>query len=414
MGDTRDSAQQTSQQSPQQASQQQGPLAGLRVLELGTLIAGPFCGQLLGDMGAEVIKVEPPGTGDPMRDWGRGDPKVWWSVIARNKKSVTVDLRTDEGQALIRKLAAHVDILIENFRPGTMEKWGLGYDVLRQIHRGIIMVRVSGYGQSGPYSTRAGFGGIAEAMGGLRYLSGYPETPPSRIGISIGDSLAANFGCMGALAALHHRHATGEGQVVDVAIYEAVLAMMESTVPEYTVANFIRERTGSTLPKIAPSNVYRCKDGEFLIGANQDTVFRRLCQAMGQEQLASDARYATHIARGEHMEELDARIEAWTRTKTMAELETLMEQFGVPAGKMYRAPDMLDDPQFIARDAIVDVAHPQFHNLKMQNVFPKMSVTQGGIRWPGPALGQHTDTVLHDVLQMTDADIASLREKNII
>jgi len=402
------------QDSQEQKTRSKGPLAGVRVLEMGTLIAGPFCGQLLGDMGADVIKIEPPGVGDPMRDWGRGDPKVWWSVIARNKQSVTVDLRKEEGQTLIRKLAAQTDILIENFRPGTMEKWGLSYEDLKTINRGIIMVRVSGYGQSGPYSTRAGFGGIAEAMGGLRYLSGYPETPPSRIGISIGDSLAANFGCMGALAALHHRHATGEGQVVDVAIYEAVLAMMESTVPEYTVANFIRERTGSTLPKIAPSNVYRCKDGEFLIGANQDTVFKRLCQAMGQEQLATDPRYATHIERGEHMQELDARIEAWTQTKTVAELEALMEQFGVPAGKMYRTPEMLQDAQFIAREAIVDVAHPQFHNLKMQNVFPKMSATQGSIRWPGPTLGQHTDAVLHDVLQMTDADIAALREKKII
>jgi crotonobetainyl-CoA:carnitine CoA-transferase CaiB-like acyl-CoA transferase len=345
--------------------QSSGPLKGVRVLEMGTLIAGPFCGQLLGDMGADVIKIEPPGEGDPMRSWGRGDPKVWWSVIARNKKSVTVDLRKDAGQELIRKLALHTDILIENFRPGTMEKWGLGYDVLKKINPGIIMVRVSGYGQTGPYSSRAGFGGIAEAMGGLRYLSGYPETPPSRIGISIGDSLAASFGCMGALAALNHRHVSGEGQVVDVAIYEAVLAMMESTVPEYTVANFIRERTGSTLPKIAPSNVYRCKDGEFLIGANQDTVFKRLCQAMGQEQLATDARYATHVARGDHMEELDARIADWTATLTMDELEALMEQYGVPAGKMYRAPEMLNDPQFIARDAIVDVDHPQFENLKM-------------------------------------------------
>jgi len=391
-----------------------GPLKGLRVLEMGTLIAGPFCGQLLGDMGADVIKIEPPGDGDPMRDWGRGEPKVWWSVIARNKKSVTVDLRKQEGQALIRKLAEHTDILIENFRPGTLEKWGLGYEELKKINRGIIMVRVSGYGQTGPYSSRAGFGGIAEAMGGLRYLSGYPSTPPSRIGISIGDSLAASFGCMGALAALNHRHLSGEGQVVDVAIYEAVLAMMESTVPEFTVANFIRERTGSTLPKIAPSNVYNCKEGEFLIGANQDTVFKRLCQAMGQEQLASDPRYATHIARGDRMEELDALINDWTSTLTMDELEALMAKYGVPAGKMYRTPEMLKDPQFIAREAIVDVDHPRFDNLKMQNVFPKMSATQGSIRWPGPALGEHTDDVLQSVLQLDANAIAELRDKKVI
>ncbi|MEQ9003441.1 MAG: CoA transferase, partial [Pseudomonadales bacterium] len=275
-----------------------GPLADLRVLELGTLIAGPFCGQLLGDLGAEVIKIEPPGTGDPMRAWGQGLP-VWWPVIARNKKSVTLNLREAEGQALLKRLVADADVLIENFRPGTLERWGLGYPELAQVNPRLIMARVSGFGQTGPYAKRAGYGSIGEAMGGIRYLAGDPDRPPSRVGLSIGDSLAATFACVGVLAALHHREQSGRGQVVDSAIYEAVLAMMESTIPEYTEAGVIRERSGAILPKIAPSNVYPTRDGEMIVmGANQDSVFTRLCEAMGQPALATDPRYASHTARG--------------------------------------------------------------------------------------------------------------------
>ncbi|MFM7121341.1 MAG: CaiB/BaiF CoA transferase family protein, partial [Gammaproteobacteria bacterium] len=281
-----------------------GPLADLRVIELGQLIAGPFCGQLLGDMGAEVIKVEAPGEGDPMRTWGQGLP-VWWPVIARNKKSITLNLREPDGQALLRQLVADADVLIENFRPGTMEKWGLGYAELSAINPRLIMVRVSGFGQTGPYAHRAGYGSIGEAMGGIRYLAGDPDRPPSRVGLSIGDSLAATFACLGTLAALHHRTRSGRGQIVDAAIYEAVLAMMESTIPEYTEAGVIRERSGAILPKIAPSNVYPTRDGDMiLIGANQDSVFARLCDAMGESELAVDARYATHTARGERQAEL--------------------------------------------------------------------------------------------------------------
>jgi crotonobetainyl-CoA:carnitine CoA-transferase CaiB-like acyl-CoA transferase len=256
---------------------EQGALAGIRVIELGQLIAGPFCGQLLGDMGAEVIKVEPPGQGDPMRNWGRGEHKLWWEVVARNKKSVSANLRVAEGQEIVRKLVAHADILIENFKPGTLEKWGLSPISLMEINPRLIVVRVSGYGQTGPYSARAGFGGIGEAMGGWRYIVGDPDRPPSRMGVSIGDSLAATYGCLGALAALHARERTGRGQIVDSALYEAVLQVMESLVPEYQVSGYIRERSGSKLPGIAPSNVYKCKDGEYLIGANQDAVFARLC-----------------------------------------------------------------------------------------------------------------------------------------
>ena len=267
------------------ATENTGPLKGIRVVEMGQLIAGPFCGQLLGDMGAEIIKIEPPGKGDPMRDWGRGDFPLWWEVVSRNKKCVSANLRVPEGQALARKLIATADILIENFRPGTLEKWGMSPDDLHVENPGLIVVRVSGYGQTGPYSGRAGFGGIGEAMGGWRNIVGDPDRAPSRMGVSIGDSLAATYGCIGALAALRHRDLTGEGQVVDSALYEAVLQVMESLVPDYSEFGYVRERSGSVLPGIAPSNVYTCKDGDFLIGANQDTVFGRLCAAMGEPEL---------------------------------------------------------------------------------------------------------------------------------
>lgn len=391
-----------------------GPLAGLRVIEMGQLIAGPFCGQLLGDLGAEVIKIEAPGTGDPMRSWGQGKP-VWWPVIARNKKSLTLDLRSEAGQAVLRELAADADILIENFRPGTLEKWDLGQDVLLGINPALILVRVSGYGQTGPWSKRAGYGSIGEAMGGMRYLAGEPDRPPSRVGLSIGDALAATFGCVGALAALEHVRRTGRGQVVDSAIYEAVLGMLESTVAEYTEAGVIRERTGAILPKIAPSNVYPTADDEMiLIGANQDSVFRRLAAAMDRPELADDARYASHEARGEHQGELDARIAAWTRTLDAEALLAHCEAHGVPAGRIYRVPDMLDDPQYRARESIVPVPHPDFPGLQMQNVFPRLSETPGSIRWAGPGLGEHTDQVLTDLLGYHPERIAALRADGVI
>ncbi|RME64517.1 MAG: CoA transferase, partial [Alphaproteobacteria bacterium] len=368
-----------------------GALQGLRLIELGQLIAGPFCGQLMADHGAEVIKVEQPDSGDPMREWGR--VPVWWPVVARNKKSVTLNLRTPEGQAILKELVAKADFLLENFRPGTMERWGLGYDQLSAINPRLIMIRVSGFGQTGPYAKRAGYGSIGEAMGGMRNLAGDPKTPPSRIGLSIGDALAATFACLGGLMALHHRHRTGQGQVVDSAIYEAVLAMMESTVPEYTQAGIIRERSGSILPKVAPSNVYPTKDGDVLIGANQDSVFKRLAAAMDRPELAEDPRYATHIARGEHQAELDDLIAQWTKGFTAAELLARMEEHGVPAGKIFKAPDMLEDPHFKAREALVHVPHPDFENIWMQNVFPKLSQTPGRVAWAGPALGAHNDEV---------------------
>ncbi|MDA5194463.1 CaiB/BaiF CoA transferase family protein [Govanella unica] len=390
-----------------------GALKGLRVIELGQLIAGPFCGQLMADHGAEVIKIEQPKLGDPMREWGRGKP-VWWPVLARNKKSITLDLRQPEGQQILKDLVAKADFLLENFRPGTLEKWGLGYDVLSAINPGLIMIRVSGYGQTGPYAQKAGYGSIGEAMGGMRNLAGDPSLPPSRAGLSIGDSLAATYACLGALMALHHRHMTGRGQVVDSAIYEAVLAMMESTVPEYTEGGYIRERTGSILPKVAPSNVYTTRDGELLIGANQDSVFGRLAEAMGRPELAKDPRYATHHARGEHQAELDDLINDWTRGLSTAEVMALMDLFGVPAGKIFKTPDMLEDPQFKAREALVHVAHPEFRNLMMQNAFPKLSETPGQVGWPGPALGAHNAEIYGGLLGLSESEIAALAGKGII
>jgi formyl-CoA transferase len=394
-----------------------GPLEGLRVIELGTLLAGPFCGQLLGDFGAEVIKVEPPGQGDPMRVWGREKAhgkSLWWPVVARNKKSITLDLRQYDGQALLKSLVAKSDFLIENFRPGTMEKWGLGWNELAAVNPRLILVRVSGFGQTGPYSRQAGFGAIGEAMGGLRYVVGDPNTPPSRMGISIGDSLAATFACVGALSALHHRHVTGRGQVVDSAIYEAVLNMMESLVTEYDKAGFIRERTGAILPNVAPSNVYRTRDGLVLIAANQDTVFGRLAQAMGQPELANDPRYASHGARGASQQELDALVERWTQTLTTREVLASMDEHGVPAGLIYRAPEMLDDPHFRAREAIVTVPHPDFGELRMQNVAPKLSETPGSIRSPSPDLGQHNEEVYLDLLQLGRERYDELRTRKVV
>lgn len=392
-----------------------GALKDIKVLELGQLIAGPFCGQLLGDMGATVVKIEPPGKGDPMREWGHGDAKLWWEVVARNKKSISANLRMPEGQDLVRRLVPHFDILIENFKPGTMEKWGLGPEVLHAINPRLIIVRVSGYGQTGPYASRAGFGGIGEAMGGWRAIVGDPDRPPSRMGVSIGDSLAATYGCLGALAALHARDRIGRGQVVDSALYEAVLQVMESLVPEYIVSNHIRKRSGSTLEAVAPSNVYPCSDGEFLIGANQDAVFKRLCAAMDQPELATDERYATHVARGRNQAELDERIAAWTRGFTVDALEALMTEYSVPAGRIYRAPDMLEDPHFAARDALIEVDHPRWGPLKMQNSFPKLSETPGSVRSIAPqSVGADNAEIYGEMLGIDAAELDALAERSVI
>lgn len=395
------------------------PLAGVRVIEMGVLLAGPFCGQLLADFGAEVIKVEAPGVGDPMRAWGqhRKDGRsLWWPVIARNKKSITLNLREPEGQEIARRLIATADILVENFRPGTLERWGLGWDRLSEINPKLIMVRVSGYGQTGPYSQRAGFGVIGEAMGGLRNVTGYPDRPPTRVGISIGDSLAATFGALGALVALHHRDVNGgRGQVVDVGIYEAILAMMESTIPEYALTGYIRGRTGSTIPGVAPSNIYPTRDGDYvLIAGNADNVFRRLSEAIGHPEWPDDPRFATHQARGEHMEELDGMIADWTRQRSAEEILATMHEAGVPAGKVYTAKDMLEDPQFAARENIVWVEDPEIGPIPMQNVVPRLSETPGAVRSTGPALGQHNAEIYGDLFGISPEEQASLRERGVI
>lgn len=390
-------------------------LKGLRVVELGQLLAGPFCGQLLGDMGAEVIKVEPPGAGDPMRVWGQGEEKVQWEVIARNKKSVSANLRIPEGQALVRQLIGKADILIENFKPGTMEKWGFSPEALLAEHPGLIIARMSGYGQTGPYSDRAGFGGIGEAMGGWRYIVGEPDRSPSRMGISIGDTLTATYGCMGVLAALHHRSVTGHGQVIDAALYESVLQVMEGLVPEYDHSGFIRERSGSILPGIAPSNVYICKDGEYMIGANKDSLWQRLAEAMGMPDLGTDPRFATHLARGHNQFELDDIINAWAATLTVDEVDALMIAYSIPAGRVYRAPEMLEDPHFKAREAIIEVETERYGKLKMQGAFPKMSATPSSVRSPAPSIvGQHNAEIYGGLLGMDIAELDQLKAAGAI
>jgi formyl-CoA transferase len=395
-----------------------GPLANIRVIEMGTMIAGPFCGQLLADHGAEVIKLEQPGVGDPMRQWGKEKPHgkaLFWPVLGRNKLSATLNAREADGQALIKKLVEGADILLENFRPGTMERWGLGYEALSAINPKLIMIRVSGFGQTGPYAKRAGYGAIGEAMGGLRYTTGDPSLPPSRAGISIGDSLAATHACLGAMMALHQVHLTGRGQVIDASIYESVLNMMENVVTEYDAGGYIRERTGSYLPKIAPSNVYPTRDDVWLvIGANQDSVWARMAAAMGRPELAKDERYATHGARGINQIELDALISDWTKGFEVAELEALLHEHGIPNGKIYRAPEMLEDPQFQARESIVRVDHPEFGNIAMQNVAPRLSETQGTVRHPGPELGEHNEYVWGELADNSAEDLVDLRDRGII
>jgi crotonobetainyl-CoA:carnitine CoA-transferase CaiB-like acyl-CoA transferase len=391
-----------------------GPLSGLRVIEMGQLLAGPFSGQLLGDLGADVIKLEDPAKGDPMRQWGRELPaghSLWWAVVGRNKRSVTVNLRAPEGQDIARQLIAEADVMIENFKPGTLEKWGLSYEVLSKDNPGLVQLRVSGFGQDGPYAQRPGYGSIGEAMGGLRYVAGDPSAPPSRAGVSLGDGLAAVFGTIGVLSALFERARTGLGQVIDASIYEAVLAMTESMVPEYALTGYIRERSGAVLPNVAPSNVYPTKDGLWLLlAANQDTVFRRLAQAMGQPELGDDPRFSTHGARGEHMAEIDDLISRWTATWDSGPLEEHLIASGVPVGRIFRAPEMLADPQFIARESITRVPHPDLGEVPMQNVFPRLSRTPGAVSWPGPSLGEHTA----EVLGLDEDTLARLRAAGVL
>ncbi|MET7241732.1 CoA transferase [Methylobacterium sp. EM32] len=395
-----------------------GALAGIRVIEMGSFIAGPFCGQLLADLGADVVKIEPPDSGDVMRQWGAvqlDGKSLWWPVIARNKRSLTLDLRTGRGQEIARALLLEADILVENFRPGTLEKWGLGPDDLWATNPGLIVARVSGFGQTGPYSRDVGFGAIAEAMGGLRALAGFPDRPPPRAGLSIGDSLAGTFAALGTVAALEARRRTGKGQVVDVGITDAVLAVQESVLSEYGATGSLRQRTGTRLPGIAPSNLYPTRDGQWvIIGGNGDAIFKRLAEAMGRPDLAADPRYATHRARGAHQEELDDLVAAWTQTLPLDELLPLLKRAAVPAGPLNDAAGIVEDPHFRERGAVVEVESEEYGRLTMQGVTPRLSETPGAVRWAGPSLGGHTREVLSERLGLSPAEIDQLQDDGVI
>lgn len=398
-----------------------GSLQGVRVIEAGQMMAGPFCGHLFADHGAEVIKVEAPGQGDVMRRWG-GSYKglgLYWPILSREKKSVTLDLRQADGQALLKELLPTADVLIENFRPGTLEKWGLGWDDVRRINPRIVMVRVTGYGQTGPYKDKAGFGAIGEAMSGFRYLSAEPGRPPIRVGISIGDTLAATHGFIGGMLALYSRDrpgGTGRGQMVDVGIYEAMWAYMEAILPEYEKLGQIRQPVGSILPGIAPSNVYPTADGEWVvIGANQDSVFRRFSAALGRPDWAeAGAPFSSHEGRGEGQAELDDAIVAWTRERTTDEVLRIMDAAGVPAGRIYTAADVARDPHYAAREMIIAVPEPnlQGEEVRMQGVVPKLSETPGRVTRGGPLLGEHNDAVWGPLVGTER--LAALRRQGVI
>jgi formyl-CoA transferase len=394
------------------------PLSGIRVIELGTLLAGPVSGKMLGDFGAEIIKIEPPGKPDPMRDWGQKKDGVglWWPIQSRNKKSITLNLREKAGQNILKDLVKESDILIENFRPGTMEKWGLSYETLSEINPKLIMVRTSGYGQTGPYKSRAGFGSVAEAMGGLRYVTGFPDRPPSRIGISIGDTLAGLFATIGCLTALHERQRSGQGQVVDTAIYEAVFSVMESTVPDYLLTGYLRERIGNILPGVAPSNIYLTKDESYIvIGANADGVFKRLCTAMGNIELAEHPDYSTHDARAKNMKELDVLIERWTKSLPEKECLALLEEHGVPSGMIYSTKEIVEDPHYKEREMIISVEHPELGDFPMPGVVPKLSRTPGKVYKTGAEkMGQNNKEIYRDLLNLSLEEMIDLQEQNII
>ncbi|RZL55105.1 MAG: CoA transferase [Variovorax sp.] len=393
-----------------------GALDGVRVIEMGQLIAGPFAGKTLGEFGADVVKIEAPGSGDPLRNWRliQDGTSVWWQVQSRNKRSIALDLRSPEGQDIARRLIAEADVLIENFRPGTLEGWGLGYDVLRELNPGLVMLRISGYGQTGPYRDLPGFGAIGEAMGGLRHLTGEPDRVPVRCGISIGDTLAALHGTIGILTALYHRKVNGgQGQVIDVALHEAVFNVMESLVPEYSAFGAVREAAGSALPGIAPSNAYRCSDGYVLIAGNGDSIFARLMTAIGRDDLRRDASLAGNAGRVARVAELDEAIEAWTRTRAIVDVLAVLNEAKVPAGKVYTARDIAEDPHYRARDMILSQTTRDGHVIEVPGVVPRLLGTPGTVRSSAPHLGDDTDAVLAEIGFSTQ-DVAALRDRKVV
>ena len=374
-----------------------GPLKDVKVLELGQLIAGPFCTRVMAEFGAQVIKVESPNGGDPLRKWRKlyKEKSLWWLLQARNKQSVTINLKEKDGQEIVRRLAKDADILVENFRPGALEKWGLGYDSLAKENSGLVMVRLSGYGQTGPYRDRPGFGAIGEAMGGLRHVTGYPDRPPVRVGISLGDAVASLYGVIGALMALKQREVSGKGQVVDVALYEAVFSLMESMVPEFDYYDFVRERTGSSLPGIAPSNSYLTKDGKYVvIGANGDSIFKRMMFAIDRKDLADDPDLSHNDGRAERSDELDSVIGAWCASHDLLHVLDVLEKAEVPSGKIYDVADIVSDVHYRARHMIQEHRLSEDESLLIPGIVPKLSDTPGKTNWLGPDLGEHTDNVL--------------------
>ncbi len=398
-----------------------GPLEGIRVIELGQLLAGPFTGRLLGDLGAEIVKVEAPGQPDPIREWGKAryqGRSLWWPVQSRNKKCVTLNLRSVKGQDLLLRLVEHADVVVENFRPGTLEKWNLGYDRLSEANPRLVLARVSGYGQTGPYAKRAGFASVSEAMGGLRHINGFPDQPPPRMHLSIGDSLAGMFAAQGILAALYWRDALGGGvgQVVDVSLMEASFAMLESTVPEYDRLGIVRGPQGTNLKGIAPSNIFKSSDDKWIvIAANADNVFRRLCEAMGRPELADDPKFATHLARGDHQEEIEGLVADWARERTASEIDETLNEAGVICGPIYTIADIFEDPQFKAREMLLTHEDPEFGEYIGPGIVPKLSRTPGAVRWSATwEEGSHNRDVYGGLLGLTDDELAALREEGVL
>ena len=398
-----------------------GPLAGLRLIELGTLLAGPFVGRLLGDMGAEVIKVEPPGKPDPLRDWGHAryeGRSLWWPVQSRNKKCITLNLRESRGQELLLELVRVADVLTENFRPGTLERWNLGYERLSEVNPGLVLARISGYGQTGPYAERAGYASVAEAMGGLRFINGFPGEAPPRTGISLGDSLAAMFAVQGIVAALYHRDVLGDGrgQVIDVSLMEASFALLESAVPEYDRLGIVRQPSGTGIKGVAPSNIFKSRDDLWVvIAANQDNVFRRLCETMGRPELAEDPRFATHLARGEHQETIEGIIADWAAQHDAREIDRILNDAGVVCGPIYTIAEIFEDPQFKARDMLVEHVDPEFGPYIGPGIVPKFSETPGKVRWSGPwEEGSHNDEIYGGLLGLSASELDALRADGIV